>query len=74
MTRKVYKSAMGKTVDLGSLILQNEQVRAVGNMGVNAVGDVVDSSNQVIDQRNRQVQRQYHRQNTGATPGSKDQS
>ena len=74
MTRKVYKSAMGKTVDLGSLILQNEQVRAVGNMGVNAVGDVVDSGNQVIDQRNRQVQRQYHRQNTGTTPGSKDQS
>jgi hypothetical protein len=74
MTRKVYKSAMGKTVDLGSLILQNEQVRAVGNMGVNAVGDVVDSTNQVIDQRNRQVQRQYHRQNTGTAPGSKDQS
>jgi len=74
MTRKVYKSAMGKTVDLGSLILQNEQVRAVGNMGVNAVGDVVDSTNQVIDQRNRQVQRQYHRQNTGTAPISKDQS
>jgi hypothetical protein len=74
MTRKVYKSAMGKTVDLGSLILQNEQVRAVGNMGVNAAGDVVDSGNQVIDQRNRQVQRQYHRQTTGTAPGSKDQS
>lgn len=62
MTRKVYKSAMGKTVDLGALILQNEQVRAVGNMGVNAAGDVVDSNNQVIDQRNRQVQRQYNKQ------------
>jgi hypothetical protein len=62
MTRKIYKSAMGKTVDLGALILQNEQVRAVGNMGVNAAGDVVDSTNQVIDQRNRQVQRQYQRQ------------
>jgi len=74
MTRKVYKSAMGKTVDLGSLILQNEQVRAVGNMGVNAAGDVVDGTNQVIDHRNRQVQRQYHRQSAGTTPGSKDQS
>ena len=74
MTRKVYKSAMGKTVDLGSLILQNEQVRAVGKIVVNAAGDVVDSGNQVIDQRNRQVQRQYHRQNTGTAPGSKDQS
>lgn len=62
MTRKVYKSAMGKTVDMGALILQNEQVRAVGNMGVNAAGDVVDSNNNVIDQRTRQVQRQYNKQ------------
>ncbi len=62
MTRKIYKSAMGKSVDLGALLLQNEQVRAVGNMGVNAAGDLVDSSNTVIDRRNRQVQRQYTRQ------------
>jgi hypothetical protein len=61
MTRKVYKSAMGKAVDLGSLILQNEAVRAVGNMNVNARGDLLDSGNRVIDQKNRQVQRQYQR-------------
>jgi len=62
MTRKVYKSAMGKTVDLGALILQNEQTRAVGNMGVNAAGDLVDSNNKIIDARNRQVHRQYNKQ------------
>ena len=62
MSKKIYKSAMGKTIDMGSLILQNEHVRAVGNMGVNARGDVVDSADQVIDQKNRQVQRQYNRQ------------
>lgn len=62
MTRKVYKTAMGRTVDLGALLLQNEQVRAVGNMGVNAAGDLLDSTNRVIDQRNRQVQRQYKKQ------------
>ena len=61
MTRKVYKSAMGKSVDLGALLLQNESVRAVGNMNVNARGDALDSANQVIDQKNRQVQRQYQR-------------
>lgn len=64
MTRKVYKSAMGKAVDIGALILQNEQVRAVGNMNVNARGDVLDSGNRVIDQKNRQVQRQYKKQST----------
>jgi hypothetical protein len=62
MTRKVYKSAMGKTVDLGALLLQNETVRAVGNMHVNARGDLIDGSNSVIDQKNRQVQRHYSRQ------------
>jgi hypothetical protein len=62
MTGKIYKSAQGKTVDMGALILQNEQVRAVGNMGVNAAGDLMDSNNQIIDQRNRQVQRQYNKQ------------
>lgn len=62
MTRKVYKTARGKEVDLGALLLQNENVRAVGNMNVNARGDVLDSTNKVIDQKNRQVQRQYQRQ------------
>jgi hypothetical protein len=67
MTRKVYKSAMGKTVDLGALLLQNEQVRAVGNMGVNAAGDLIDSNNRVIEQRNKQIQKQYKRQTTNVT-------
>lgn len=62
MTRKIYKTARGREVDLGALLLQNENVRAVGNMNVNARGDVLDSTNQVIDQKNRQVQRQYQRQ------------
>ena len=62
MTRKVYKSAMGKPVDLGALLLQNEQVRAVGNMNVNARGDRLDSANRVIEPKNRQVQRKYNKQ------------
>jgi hypothetical protein len=70
MTNKVYKTAQGQTIDIGALILQNETVRAVGNMNVNARGDLLDGNNQVIDQKNRQVQRQYKRQTqsqTGAT-------
>ena len=62
MTNKIYKSAMGKTVDMGSLLLQNENTRAVGNMGVNARGDLLDSSNTVIEEKSRQVQRQYQQQ------------
>ena len=62
MTRKIYKSAMGKPVDLGALLLQNEQTRAVGNMNVNARGDRLDSANRVIEPKNRQVQRKYNKQ------------
>jgi hypothetical protein len=67
MTRKVYKTAQGKAIDLGSLLLQNEAVRAVGNMNVNARGDLLDSGNQVIDRKNRQIQRQHNRQTVAVT-------
>jgi hypothetical protein len=68
MTNKVYRTAMGKAVDIGALLLQNENVRAVGNMGVNARGDVVDSHNRVIDSKNRQIKRQNQRQSEPAQP------
>jgi len=63
MTTKQYRTAMGKTVDMGALMLQNENARAVGNMGVNARGDRLDSQNRVIDRKTRQVQRQQQKQN-----------
>ena len=68
MTNKVYKTAMGKIVDMGALMLQNEQVRAVGNMKVNARGDVIDSANRVIDRKTNQVNRQYRKQTSGPAP------
>ena len=68
MSNKIYRSAMGKPVDLGALLLQNENVRAVGNMNVNARGDIIDSANRVIEPKNRQVQRHYQRQ-TNVTNG-----
>ena len=62
MTNEVYRSANGKTVDMGALRLQNERVRAVGNMRVNARGDVINDNNQVIRTRNEQVGKQYNTQ------------
>lgn len=62
---------MGKTVDMGSLLLQNESIRAVGNMGVNARGDLLDSTNTVIEEKNRQAQRQYERQTASPLPKGK---
>jgi hypothetical protein len=62
MTRKQYRTAQGKIVDLGAIQLQNEHVRAVGNMNVNARGDTIDSKGNSIDSRNKQLSRQYNRQ------------
>lgn len=67
MTRKVYRTAQGKMVDLGALQLRNETVRSVGNMKVNARGDLIDSNNRAINSRNQQVDRQYRRQTTNVS-------
>jgi hypothetical protein len=62
MSKKVYRTAQGKTVDLGAIQLQNETVRAVGNMGVNARGDKLSPQNSTIDSRNASVNRHYKKQ------------
>lgn len=62
MTKKVYRTASGKEVDMGALLLQHESVRAVGNMGVNARGDVLDSNNQVIEHSTQRTSKQYSKQ------------
>lgn len=64
MSVKIYKSAMGRVVDLGALMLENENVRAVGNMNVNARGDTIDGAERVIETRNKQVQKHYQQQVT----------
>jgi len=68
MTNEVYRSANGKKVDMGALRLQNEKVRAVGNMRVNARGDVINDNNDVIRTRNEQVSKQYQKQTQPNSP------
>lgn len=65
MSKDIYKSANGKNVDMGALRLKNENVRAVGNMKVNARGDQIDDNNRIIATKPEQVQRQYNRQTQG---------
>ena len=68
MTNKVYRTAQGKIVDLGALEVQNEHVRAVGNMNVNARGDKLDADGNIISTRPQQVNRNLNR-TTNATSG-----
>ena len=61
---RVYKTARGKMVDMDQVKLSNETAIAIGNMKVNARGDLIDGWNRPIDNRTQQVQKQYDRQLT----------
>lgn len=63
-----YKSAMGKPVDMAAIRAKNENVRAVGNMRVNARGDIIDSNNEVVGQSSQRVSRSL---NKPSAPSSK---
>jgi hypothetical protein len=73
MTGQVYRTAQGKHLDMGALKLKGENERAVGNMKVNARGDVLDSNNDTVVSRADQVRRQYDKQtkvsNIPVSPG-----
>ena len=62
MAGNTYRTANGKMLDMRSLALKNEQVRAVGNMKVNARGDAVDDKNQPVQSKPQQVHDQYQQQ------------
>ena len=59
---KQYRTARGKGIDLSQILNDNEFTRAVGNMNVNARGDVLDSQNKTIQPRNDRVKNQYRKQ------------
>ena len=46
--KKLYRTMQGKMVDIDKLRSMNENISAVGNMGVNARGDVLGAGGEVI--------------------------
>lgn len=56
---KIYKTALGKTLDIESLKLQNETVIAVGNQRVNARGDEIDTTGKVVRTKDEQMAEHY---------------
>lgn len=56
-----YRTAMGKTVDMASLVAKNEKVRAVGNMSVNARGDTIDAQGKVVVPATKKVSTGYQK-------------
>lgn len=60
---KIYKTALGKTIDVEHILLKNEHVIAVGNTHTNARGDELGPGGKIIKTRD-QIMKEYYALNT----------
>ena len=58
-TKKMYRTMQGRMVDIEQLRSANESTLAVGNMNVNARGDVLGSSGQVVTPKAEVIKKYY---------------
>ena len=59
MSKKTHVTAMGNHIDMDLIRLTNQNIRAVGNMPVNARGDIIDSAGSVVKTREQIVNEYY---------------
>jgi hypothetical protein len=57
---KTYKTAQGKILDMDKLRLLHEREIAVGNMNVNARGDVIDQYGNIVKKKNDIIKDKYN--------------
>ena len=57
--RRMYRTMQGRMVDIEKLRATNESVRAVGNMNVNARGDVLGPGGQIITPKASVIAKYY---------------
>jgi len=71
----IYRTAMGKAVDMSALQQKNEKIRAVGNMSVNARGDTIDSHGRIVQPVTSKVSNAYSKTvgNRSAQPTQRQQ-
>ena len=62
--KRMYRTMQGRMVDIEKLRASNEHVRAVGNMNVNARGDVLGPGGQIVEAK-AQVMQKYYEQPRG---------
>lgn len=63
--KKVHRTAMGKEIDMQTLMLQNERAIALGNANLNARGDQIDARGNIVKKREELAQ-DYYRANPKA--------
>ena len=57
--KKMYRSMQGRMIDVEKLRAANENVQAVGNMNVNARGDVLGAGGQVVTPKETIIKKYY---------------
>jgi len=62
MAKNIYQTAQGLQVNIDQMRILNEKSVAVGNMQVNARGDQVSRSGEIIKSRNEIMKDHYSRQ------------
>jgi len=62
--KRMYRTMQGRMVDIEKLRAANESVQAVGNMNVNARGDVLGAGGQVVTPK-EQIIKKYYEQPKG---------
>ena len=62
--KRMYRTMQGRMVDIEKLRTANESVQAVGNMNVNARGDVLGAGGQVVTSKETII-KQYYEQPKG---------
>ena len=57
--KRMYRTIQGRMVDIEKLRAANESVQAVGNMNVNARGDVLGAGGQVVTPKSQIIKKYY---------------
>ena len=57
--KRMYRTMQGRMVDIEKLRVANEGVQAVGNMNVNARGDVLGAGGQVVTPKETVIKKYY---------------
>ena len=57
--KRMYRTMQGRMVDIEKLRAANETVQAVGNMNVNARGDVLGPSGQIVTKKETVIKKYY---------------
>lgn len=64
MSNRTYKTAAGKTIDMGSLQIKYEKTPAIGNMRVNARGDELTPDGRIVRRKEDVISEKYYELHT----------